>query len=129
MKHRIVPLTLTILLFMSLLSGCSLARKIDAAEDNIEHRMDRMEDSIEHKLEQSVSQSVTPDSDRITQAQALEIALTHSGYTADQVQHEYTEYEIDDRIPHYDVRFYMENIEYEYEIHAESGEILSYDRD
>lgn len=139
MKHRILSLTLAILLLMTLLSGCSAIRTLDAAEDRLENKVDAVEDRIENNIEQSVSQAVTPapqttayvspTPDQITQAEAMDIALAHVGLTADQVQYMHTEYEIDDRIPQYDVQFYVGNIEYEFEIHAETGEILSFDRD
>ena len=139
MKHRILSLTLAILLLMTALSGCSAIRTLDAAEDKLENKIDAVEDRIENKAEQSVSQAVipspqttayaTPTPDQITQAEAMEIALAHAGVTADQAQYLHTEYEIDDRIPLYDVQFYADGMEYEYEIHAETGEILSFDRD
>lgn len=139
MKHRILSLTLAVLLFMTALSGCAAIRTLDAAEDSLENKVDAVEDKIERRFEQSVSQAVTPapqttayatpTPDQITQAEALEIALAHAGVPADQAQYLYTEYEIDDRIPQYDVQFYADGIEYEYEIHAETGEILSFDRD
>ena len=128
MKHRMSALILAALLLMASLCGCSAAQRIDTAEDRIEQR-----------IEQSVSQTATPapDSkiynsptpDQLTYAQAMEIALAHSGYTAEQVQYLHTEYEIDDRIPQYDVKFYVDQMEFEYEIHAENGEILSFDMD
>lgn len=126
MKHRIIPLTLAILLVLTMLSGCSITREIDAAEDKIEQKLDTVEEHIENKIEQSAA---APTADQISPAQAAEIALNHAGLTADQVQYLHTEYEIDDRIPQYDVQFYMDRMEYEYEIHAETGEILSSDRD
>ena len=123
MKYRMSALILVILLLMTLFSGCSAAQTMDTAEVHIE---------------QSVSQAVTPaplttayvspTPDQITQAEAMDIALAHAGVTADQAQYLYTEYEIDDRIPQYDVQFYVGNMEYEYEIHAETGDILSFDR-
>lgn len=139
MKHRMLALILAILLLMAVLSGCTAVRTLDAAEDRIEHSLDTAEDRIEDTIEQSVSRNVTPapqpttyatpTPDQITQAEAMEIALAHAGITADQAQYLYTEYEIDDRIPQYDVQFYMGNMEYEYEIHAETGEILSFEQD
>ena len=126
MKHRTHFLILAVLLLMTLLSGCVPAQTIRISDDSI-------------PLEQSVSQSVTPaldeklyntpTPDQLTYAQAMDIALSHSGYTAEEVQYLYTEYEIDDRVPQYEVQFYVNKIEFEYEIHAESGEILSYDLD
>ena len=57
------------------------------------------------------------------------IALDYLGLTADQVQRLRTGYEIDDGIPQYDVEFLEGDWEYEFEIHAETGKILSFDKD
>lgn len=65
----------------------------------------------------------------LTKEEAQQIALDYVGLTSDQVSRLHTEYEIDDRIPQYDVQFRQGNLEYEFEIHAESGQILSFDKD
>ena len=66
---------------------------------------------------------------QLTEAQALQVALDHLGFSADQVSRQRTEYEIDDRIPQFDIEFHQGDWEYEFEIHAENGQILSYDKD
>ena len=129
MKKPIIPIALLVL---ALLTGCSAARTIDRAEDH-------PEDRIENKIEQSIVTLVTPIPDeklpvsptpnQITEVEAMEIALAHAGLTAEQVQYIHTEFEIDNRIPEYNVDFFANGLEYEYEIHAESGNILSYDVD
>lgn len=65
----------------------------------------------------------------LTREEAQAIALEHAGLTADQVTRLRTEYEIDDGIPRYEVTFRQGRWEYDYEIHAKTGTILSYDRD
>ena len=65
----------------------------------------------------------------LTKEEAEAIALEYAGLTADQVTRLWTEYEIDDRIPQYDIEFHAGDWEYEFEIHAETGAILSYDKD
>lgn len=65
----------------------------------------------------------------LTGEKAEAIALAHAGFTRDQVSRLYTEYEIDDGIPQFDVQFHEGRWEYEYEIHAETGAILSFDKD
>ena len=60
---------------------------------------------------------------------AQEIALKQAGFTADQVSHLRVEFDHDDRIAQYDVSFREGQWEYEYEIHAETGEILSWEKD
>jgi len=73
--------------------------------------------------------SVTEAAVRLTPEEVQAIALQHAGFTADQVQYLRTEYEIDDRVPQYEVQFREGPWEYEYEIHAETGVILSFEKD
>lgn len=73
-----------------------------------------------------VAQTTT---DRIAKAEAETIALEHAGFTSDEVTGLYTEYDVDNRIPKYEVQFYQDYWKYEYDIHAETGVILSYDKD
>ena len=65
----------------------------------------------------------------LTAEEAQAIALNHAGFTADQVRFLRTEPELRDRVPHYDVEFQEGRWEYDYEIHAETGEILSFEKD
>lgn len=65
----------------------------------------------------------------VTQEQAQEIALEHAALPAEQVDRLHTEYDIDDGRPRYEVQFDYDGWEYDYEIDAATGEIISYDRD
>jgi len=71
----------------------------------------------------------TPTQNPITREEAEKIALEHAGFTADQVTRLRTEYEVDDGIPRFEVQFHQDRWEYDYEINANTGEILSWDRD
>jgi len=74
--------------------------------------------------------SPTAESSRgLTEDQALQIALDYLGLTAQRVTRLRTHQEIDDGIPQFDVEFHQGDWEYEFEIHAENGQILSYDKD
>lgn len=127
MKNRILPILLATLL---LLTGCSAMRTLDTAEDRIDDRLDAAENHIEQQLEQSQPNLfASPTPDQITQSDAMSIALQHAGLTTEQAEYLHTEYEIDDGIPQYDVSFYVGNMEYEYEINADTGNILSFDID
>ena len=63
----------------------------------------------------------------LTQEEAQTIALQHAGLTADQVSGIRTEFEFDNGLPHYDIQFWHGLLVYEYEVHAETGAILSYE--
>lgn len=66
---------------------------------------------------------------QLTQADAEAIALQHAGFTADEVKRLHTDYDIDDGVPKYEVLFYQGYWEYEYDIHSETGVIISIDTD
>lgn len=66
---------------------------------------------------------------RLTPEEVQAIALEHAGLTAGQVKHLRAEFDFDDGVPEYDVEFREGRWEYEYEIHAETGAIRSYDKD
>lgn len=59
---------------------------------------------------------------------ALTIALNHAGVSASDVTHYKIEMDYDYVIV-YEIEFYYNNIEYDYEINALTGDIIEYDRD
>ena len=70
-----------------------------------------------------------PAEKRLTPEQAKVIALSHAGFTADQVTGLRAEFDVDDGVAHYDVEFRQDRWEYEYEIHSQNGGILSFEKD
>ena len=70
-----------------------------------------------------------PADTRLSKEQILAIALKHAGLSKDQVSRLKAEFDVDDGVPQYDVEFKYDGWEYEYEIHAESGKILKWDKD
>ena len=72
----------------------------------------------------------TGSSTSITEAEAKAAALAHAGLTEDQVTFAWTELDWDDGRRVYDVEFYTSDYkEYDYEIDASTGEVVSYDYD
>ena len=70
--------------------------------------------------------------DRITKAKAKNIALNHAGLSAGKVSFVRVKLDRDDGRWVYEIEFRMRNnrrIEYDYEIDAYTGQILSWDRD
>lgn len=115
-----------------LLTACSVretVRALDAAEEKVEQKMDAAEDAVENAIRDAVLPTQASAAARLTPEEAQEIALAQAGFTADQVSYLRVEIEQDDRIPHYDVSFREGQWEYEFEIHAETGEILSWEKD
>ena len=133
-------LTICLMLFVLLMTmaGCSSAnavRMLDTAEDQVEVKLEAAENKLEYWLRDAVlpapetKPAVSEPSGKLTREQAEKIALDYLGLTADQVTRMHSEYEIDDGIPQFDVAFCQGDWEYEFEIHAENGQILSYDKD
>lgn len=142
MKIQTCAALLIAMLTISILSGCSV--------NTTEEKLERVEDSVEKTLIQvnlpesttptpqssakttTSEQTQAPEADtagRLTTEEVQTIALEHAGFTADQVQFLHAEFEIDDQIPQYEVQFHQGPWEYEYEIHAETGAILSFEKD
>lgn len=77
----------------------------------------------------SSAQQSTASSGTIDEAQARSIALEHAGVAESDAKFYRVERDNDDGRAVYEVEFYSGNTEYDYEISAETGEILSYDSD
>ncbi|MCD7863684.1 MAG: PepSY domain-containing protein [Lachnospiraceae bacterium] len=75
--------------------------------------------------------TATSQGDAVTSAEAItsdaakEIVLTDAGLTADAVTFTKVELDYDDGRIVYDLEFYAENVEYEYEVNANTGAIYS----
>ena len=65
----------------------------------------------------------------ITLEQAKQIALTNAGLNANQVTFVKEGMEMDDGRTKYEVEFYAGNMEYDYDIDALTGAIISFDQD
>ena len=117
------------MLCLFLLTGCaSTVAKLDAAEETIENKLELAEDKVELQIE-SVTPTPVETAALLTEEEAAAIALEHAGLTAEQVTGLLVRYELDDRVPEYEVDFRVDRMEYEYTIHAETGEILSFEMD
>ncbi len=76
-----------------------------------------------------VNNKINDDTNKITLDEAKEIVLKHANLEANQVSFIKSEYDVDGGIKKYDIEFYYNNKEYDYEIDAKSGEIIEYDYD
>ncbi len=65
----------------------------------------------------------------ITKDEAKQVALKHAGFDETQVKFLRAEYDYDNGRETYEVEFTKDKYEYDYEIDAVSGEILSFDKD
>lgn len=72
-------------------------------------------------------QNINNNQSKITLDQAKEIALKHANLSGSQVTFTKVDQEFDDGIEKYDIKFYFDNKEYEYDINSNTGEIVSFD--
>lgn len=77
----------------------------------------------------SLTASQNKSEANFTIEQAKEIALKHANLTSDQVSFIRAEKSFDDGKEIYDIEFYYENMEYDYEINAADGQIIESDFD
>ena len=67
--------------------------------------------------------------ENIGEKKAKSIALKHAGLKESEVSGLYVELDYDDGVLRYEVDFRQGQIEYDYDIDAKTGDILSYDKD
>ena len=124
MKMRLCSLLLVGMLFCVGMTGC---RTLESAGRAAEYGAETAGDSLRQYL--GTSESGWTANPVLTPEEAKNIALNHAGLTADQVIALHTGYEIEQGTPIYDVEFHHREWEYDYEIHADTGEILSFSKD
>ena len=61
----------------------------------------------------------------ISEEEAIDISLQHEGFSFDQITAFMVQFEYDNGQPEYDVQIRKDRQDYEYEIHAVTGQILS----
>ena len=132
MKTRLLTLLLLTALLLAL-TGCSF-RTVEATLDTVEDRADVMMDRIENTVEQHTTGAALPaaqppHSDKLSRENAEQLALAHAGLSAAEVNLLHTEFDVDDGVPEYDVQFRVDGFEYDYEIHAETGDILKAEKE
>lgn len=69
------------------------------------------------------------NSDLISENKAKKAALKHAGFKESEVQYLTVKLDRDDGVYEYEVEFYVDRLEYSYEINAVTGEIVSYETD
>ena len=78
---------------------------------------------------QNTNTNSNTSSNKISADKAKKIALNHANLTSNQVSYIQVEADFDDYTPSYDVEFYYNNVEYSYEINANDGNIISFEKD
>ena len=130
MKIRLFSLLLVTILVAPAMTGCQMARTVEAAGRGVVRRVESAGNSIKQAVKTTTATVPAEYTNpALTLEDAQNIALKHAGFSVDQVTALHTEYEIEYGVPQYDVEFRRGAWEYDYEIHADTGEILSYSKD
>lgn len=96
--------------------------EINAQTGDIVKNKREMADTLHNENAGNTSASITVD-------QAKEIALNHAGQTADAVWFQKAKQDYDDGLLVYEIEFIAGNMEYEYEIDAQTGAVRDYEWD
>lgn len=137
-----------ILFLFASFAGC---RAIHQAEEYIDHKLDTAENAVEAVVREAITPApetpapaerpaapqvpaydppaAEPSVNLLAKEEAEAIVLEHAGLTADQLLYLRTELDYDNGRRKYDIEFQIDRWEYDYELHAETGEILSWDKD
>lgn len=75
----------------------------------------------------AVAPSTVAAEGSVSESQALEIAYKHAGVKAEDVLYHRVKIDMDDGVQEYDVNFYTQGKEYDYDIAVATGEIRSFD--
>lgn len=130
MKTRLFSLLLVTILVTTAMTGCQAARTVESAERSAERGVELVGDTLKQAADPTTATGPGKRANpALTLEEAQNIALKHAGFAADQVTALRTEYEIEHGVPQYDVEFRHGFWEYDYEIHGDTGEIISYSKD
>ena len=119
---------ISLFLILSLLVIFAGCRKLQQAEEYLDHKLDVAEEQVEQAVQEAISPTVFSGKN-ITEAEAQAIALEHAGLTEADISRLEVRKDFDDGRQEYDVEFHADRLEYEYEIDAVTGKILSFDKD
>ena len=99
-------------------------------ENNTESSIQNSNESnVQNSSESNTQNNNVNNIGEISLDKAKEIALSHAGLSSDQVTFVQANKDFDDGIQKYDIEFYCNGKEYDYEINAANGEIIQYDYD
>ncbi len=84
---------------------------------------------VQQQPDMEISGGQQMPEDVIGEEAALETAIKEAGVKETDVMNSYVELESDDGIAKYEVEFYADNTEYSFEIDAQTGNILSYEKE
>ena len=130
--RKLLALSLSLLLTFSLV-GCFKKPLSPALNtQQITQQQSVVEESKATTVAETVfatEQTSVANDENIGEEEAKKIALEHAGLKEADVSHLLVELDFDDGVLRYEVDFRQGQYEYDYDIDAKTGNILSYDKD
>ena len=129
MKNRFYTVLLLAVFSLMLFTGCASVKAMPRLIPSPEGT------AVQDPAPQNPTPAATPAQSSVTEPKqitkeiAVSTALADAGLTVNQVTALRTDFDYDHGIPEYEVEFRYEGYEYDYEIHAVTGEILSVSKD
>lgn len=129
MKKKLIVITLTAMIMIGALAGCGNTAGNTANSNTANNAFkNAVESSVVNTEKQPANNTETNTTD-IGSDEASRIALEAAGFAEADVTNLRVTADHDDGRAVYDVDFWKDNTEYDYEILASTGEILSCDQD
>lgn len=139
MRKKIITSLVLVTLASSVLTGCSTNAdaKSAGAQATVLNKDAGSSPSVDNGTETITpvapkGNEVTTQNNKntvITEQKAKEIAFNHAAVKESDVKNLKVTLDTDDGISYYEVEFHVDSTEYDYEIHAQNGSILSHDTD
>ena len=129
MKNRFYTVLLLAVFSLMLFTGCASVKAMPRLIPSPEGT------AVQDPAPQNPTPAATPAQSSVTEPKqitkeiAVSTALADAGLTVNQVTALRTDFDYDHGIPEYEVEFRYEGYEYDYEIHAVTGEILAVSKD
>lgn len=128
MKIRICAALLALMLAATVLSGCELQAAPTEKRSLLQIDVTADAPAIANVQIGAEHHSFSAPAE-LTEEEAVALALTHAGLTKDQVTGLTAKLDTDDGVKEYEIEFRFEAFEYDYEIHAETGEVLKAEKE
>lgn len=138
---RLSALMLSLLLTLALVGCNSTSMGVVTGQDNsapIDSTIAAQSQAETQAVTEAPTDAVTQATEAVTEKtadtkiseeKAKSIALEHAGFKESEVKFLHVELDYDDGVLRYEVDFRQGNYEYDYDIDANTGKILSYDKD
>ena len=127
-KKLLVFMVITTLLIMA---GCSSTPAEDQTTDDQQATATEevQEDTAADTTQAEPAAATQADAaaEGISEQEAKEIALNHAGFKESDVEFTKVNKEMDDGVWQYEIEFVAGEMEYDYDINAETGDVMSFD--